>query len=376
MTVLTLLDYVQTILSSMGSDQVNSISDTPESVQVAECVRTTYMNMLGRYEMPEHIQLVQLTAAIDESTPTLMYRPEGTTRLEEIWYLNTNPADGSSFFDQYGAYSQHDVNVDITGGTPWSTTSTSSVAIVSSGTVTYTVASGLQINVGDAATAYNGIPGFGGNSMSGVVASYSSTTLVITVTSNIGAGTFDVWTIINSPVPPTGPGYQEVNIIPSVEFIRMTQSFNPTENDVGQMLISVTNDDTSQVQQFKFNYKNDKQPQYCCVISNKYIVFDSYDNTQDTTLQQNKTMCFGWVVPSWTMSDTFVPNLQDQQVPLLLNDAKSLAWSEIKNQLHQKAEEEVGRQLVSLQKWKALADHHTYFNQLPNFGRQGAGWYP
>ena len=374
---LTLLDYVQAILSSMGSDQVNSISDTPESVQVAECVRQTYINMLGRYEMPEHVQLVQLTASGNDSLPTLMYRPEAVTRIEELWYLNTNPADGSGFYDQYGAYSnQHDTNVDLNSGSPWSTTSSSSVAIISSGTATFTVSSGLVINVGDAATAYNGVPGFGGNSMSGTVLSYSGTTLEITVTSSIGSGTFASWTIVNSPTPPTGPGYQQVHILDSVEFIRMTQGFNPTESDVGQMFVPVTNADSGQVQNFQFNYKNDKQPQYCCIISNQYIIFDSYDNTQDTTLQQAKTMARGWVVPSWSMTDTFIPNLQDQQVPLLLNDAKSLAWTEVKNQPHQKAEEEVSRQLVSLQKWKALADHPTYFQQLPDYGRRGGGWYP
>jgi hypothetical protein len=374
---LSLLELTQTILSSLNSDQVNSISDTPESVQVAECIKTTYMNMLGRYDMPEHNQLCQLTPSGSEAQPVLMTRPEGTSRIEWIKYYDTNPADSSTFMaDQYGAYSnQHDTNTDLSsGGSGWSTPSTTSNTIAT-GTQTFTVAGGLTINVADSATAYYGIPGFGGVSMSGVVASYSGTTLVLTITSVMGTGTYTNWTIVNASSPPVGPGYKEVRILPVHEFIRRTQQFNLTDSDVSNFQLGVTNADTGLFQNFIFNFRTDRQPETCCILSNYYIIFDSFDNTQDTTLQQDKSMALCWVVPAWQMTDTFIPNLQDQQVPLLLNDAKSLAFFEIKNQPHQKAEEEVSRQLVSLQKWKAIADHPSYFEELPDFGRRGGGFW-
>jgi len=71
----TLLDYTQSILSSLNSAEVNSIGDTTESLQVAEILRTTYYNILGRAELPEHEKLFQLTSSGDPTKPTLMFRP-------------------------------------------------------------------------------------------------------------------------------------------------------------------------------------------------------------------------------------------------------------------------------------------------------------
>lgn len=372
---LTLLQYTQNILSALNSDQVNSIGDTPESLQVAECVRTTYMNMLGRYEMPEHIQLINLEPSNSIETPVLMYRPSGVTRIEWIKYFDTNPEDGTNLqVDQFGAYSKHDVNVDLennAGG--WQTTSTTS-ATIGLGSVTFTVTAGQsQIAVGQSVFA---IPTVNTNYwMYGIITGYVGTALTINITSTSGAGTFTSWTIGQiGPNALSYPGYKDVEILPVEEFLRMTQSFNPTESDVEEFTLTVNSANNGMPQVFNFYYKNDKQPQYCCIISNYYIIFDSFDDSQDSTLQASKTMSYGWVTPEFVMEDSFIPNLQEQQVPLLLNDAKSLAFTEIKNQPHQKAEEEVARQLVSLQKWKALADHPTYFDQLPNFGRSGPNW--
>src|ERR1700704_6434506 len=87
----TLLDYTQSILSSLNSAEVNSISDTTESLQVAEILRTTYYNILGRAELPEHEKLFQLTSSADPTKPVLMFRPnEGVAKLNWIQYFNTN----------------------------------------------------------------------------------------------------------------------------------------------------------------------------------------------------------------------------------------------------------------------------------------------
>src|SRR6266446_8280038 len=107
----TLLDLTQSILSALNSDEVNSIGDTTESLQVAECIRTSYLNMLGRYDLPEHNQLFQLTPSDDPFKPTLMYRPEGINRIEWLKYFDSNPSD-SQQVDQFGAF-RHDLNLDL-----------------------------------------------------------------------------------------------------------------------------------------------------------------------------------------------------------------------------------------------------------------------
>lgn len=295
---MSLLEMVQNILSALNSDQVNSVSDTPESLQVAEAIKSTYFNMLGRYDLPEHNQFFNLQPSNDLTKPVLMYKPEGVTRLEWLKYFDSNPADGSAFqTDQYGAYS-HDVNTD------------------------------LEPLTEDSCDALN------------------------------------------------YPGYKEVHIIPIEDFVRLNSALNQTESDVESFTLTLDENTTGTLGTFTFYYFNDRQPMHCCIVGNNYIIFDSYDNTQDSTLQSSKTMAYGWVYPTFQMTDTFIPDLDAQQFPLLLNDAKSLAFYEIKNQPHQKAEEEVSRQVVSLQKWKAIANAPTYFEQLPDFGRRGRGQYP
>ncbi len=294
---LTLLEMTQSILSSMGSDQVNSISDTTESLQVADIIKQTYMNMLGRYDLPQHNQMFQLQASVDSTRPVLMTFPPGVTRIEWLKYQDTNPASGTQT-DQFGAYSQHDTNVDLVNN------------------------------------ANN-----------------------------------------NSPTN-FEPVYKDVRILPLEDFIVLVNSMGPDiAGDVGSFEFSTTENATGLPMSFKFYFKNDKQPEYCCVVGNRYLIFDSFDNTQDDTLQSSKTMAFGWVYPPLVMEDNAYPPIEDQTFPLFLASAKILAFEELKQLPHKTATEEEGRQVVSLQKWKAIANKPSYFDEIPNFGRRWSGKY-
>jgi len=371
----TLLQYVQMILSSMNSDEVNSIGDTAESLQVANAVQTAYMNLMGKFNLPEHNQLFNLQPSNDLNSPILMYLPDGVQNVQWIKYFDTNPEDSTNLqVDQFGAYSQHDVNTDLqANANGWSTTSITTNTI-NTGHVTFTVASGLAVLPGNSAFAFpNSSPNV---YMQGTVVSYSGTTLVLNITFIQGAGTYSNWSINqNGPGVNQGPGYKTVEILPLDEFLKMVNTYAVEQFDVETMTLTINEDNTGLPQTFKFNYLNDIQPMYCTVLSNYYVIFNSYDNTQDSTLQSNKSMAFGWIVPPFLLKDTFVPNLDVQQVPLLLNEAKSLAFFEIKNQPHQKAEKEVLGQMAALQKWKSQANKPSYFEELPSFGRRGPGLY-
>lgn len=283
---LTNLQYVQSILSSLGSDEVNSVSDTTESLQVLEILKQTYFNIISRTHPPEHKQLVQLQPSLDITIPVMMYVPDGIKSVEWIKYFNSNtlPNDPNN-----GGF-QHDLNVDITA---------------SGGSLT-----------------------------------------------------------------PPPPGYQYVTILPVQQFLDMTNSFNPESGDVESFTF------TSNINGFPgtytFYFKNNKQPQFCTILSNYYVIFDGYDPTQDSTLQASKTMAYGEIVPTWQNEDSFTPNLDEEQVPLLLNEAKSLAFFELKQMVHTKAEQEAKRQWSSVQRDKSVVNRPTYFNQLPDFGRRGA----
>lgn len=254
----TLLDLTQNILSALNSDEVNSISDTTEALQVAEIIKTTYYNMLSRYEMPEHTQFYQLVASGNVTKPVLMTRPDHTARLEWIKYFDS---------------------------------------------------------------------------------------------------TADV------------EAYKEVRILSLKEFVDMMNTINTDDDNVDSFTLNITNEATADSYSFTFLYKTDNVPRFCTIVERNYIIFDSYDSSVDTTLQSSKTMAYGRIFPSWTMSDSFVPVLNDQQVPLLLNEAKSLAFLELKQQTHGKAEQEVKRLSSSLQKKKDLENPPYFRDYQPSFGR-------
>lgn len=274
----TLLDLTQSILSSLSSDEVNSISDTTESLQVAEIIKTVYFNIVTRSGLPEHDQLFQLIASTDPTAPVIMYRPNRVTRVEWIKYFDSDVANGS---DGGG----HDVNVD------------------------------LQDNVS---------PG------------------------------------------PSAPAYKYVTILPVRQFLDVVNGFNLNETNVDTFTFT---DTSTPIDSFTFNYLTDRQPQYCTIIQNYFVIFDSFDSNVDTTLQSSKSQCFGQVVPLFSMVDNFIPDLDEGQFPLLLSEAKSLAFYELKQMVHSKAEQENKRQWSTIQKNKSLADKPSYFDQLPNFGR-------
>lgn len=351
----TLLELTQNILSRLDSDEVNSIGDTTESMQVARIIQNKYYDIVSRGSLPEQQVLYQLDPSNDATKPTLMLVPATSSKIEWIKYFDSNPND-SAQVDQFGAYS-HDLNTDLVASTTFSTTSVTSNTIAT-GSHTFVVASsGLDITVGQGVTAMSGT-----TSMFGTVNSYVGTTLIITVTSTVGSGTFTSWVITNS-LTGSAPGYKYVTILPIDQFLDMVNRFNPSNSNIGSFTF------TENAFSFTFYYQNDVQPRYCTVIENDYVIFDAYNNIYDSTLQASKTLVFGQMITPFSLTDNFVPDLDDNQFPLLLNEATSLAFYELKQMPHVKADQEIKRQWSTVQKNKSIDNKPTYFDQIPSFGR-------
>lgn len=82
----TLLEITQSILSDMDSEDVNSISDSSEALQVANVVRDTFYNIVTNREVPEHKELLKLTAASNSEFPTHFRYGDSVTNIETVWY--------------------------------------------------------------------------------------------------------------------------------------------------------------------------------------------------------------------------------------------------------------------------------------------------
>lgn len=77
----------QNILSAMESDEVNSIGDTVESLQVAEEIKTSFDALFSNYEWPSLEGFVNLQALQDVNRPTHMLIPDD---VEEIYWIQYN----------------------------------------------------------------------------------------------------------------------------------------------------------------------------------------------------------------------------------------------------------------------------------------------
>ena len=90
---MSLLEMTQDILSDMDSDEVNSINDSVESLQVLGILKNTYEEILTEHEWPHLRTLMQLEASGDNTKPTHMKMPENTQYLEEVRYNKRSSTD-------------------------------------------------------------------------------------------------------------------------------------------------------------------------------------------------------------------------------------------------------------------------------------------
>lgn len=91
----TLLQMVQSILSSMDSDNVNSIDDTEEAMQVANFLKDSYFEIVSGLDLPNTFGIFQLQGSGDSTKPTVMYLPDGWNSIQWVKYnkqglLNTD----------------------------------------------------------------------------------------------------------------------------------------------------------------------------------------------------------------------------------------------------------------------------------------------
>ena len=131
------------------------------------------------------------------------------------------------------------------------------------------------------------------------------------------------------------------------------------------------NDNVSVITDFggsKLLIINDQAPKYWTTFDDQYIVTDSYDKNVDDVLKKSKTQCLGYVNPTWTHDDEFIPDLPAEAFPALINEALSVASLRLKQVTDQKAEQDAQRQ----QRWLARKAWKLEGGiRYDNYGRKG-----
>ena len=150
----------------------------------------------------------------------------------------------------------------------------------------------------------------------------------------------------------TAKDYTRITWMEPEAFLKLSLSRNSDDSTV-----SVVSIDGGEVL-----IRDDKAPDYYTSFDDTFLVFDSYDSGVDSTLQSSKFIVWAIQEPTFTMSDTFTPDLDVDMFPWLLNEAKSVAHVEINQRANAKAEQVSLRQKI---RWQS--DRHNVASSQSNF---------
>lgn len=199
-----------------------------------------------------------------------------------------------------------------------------------------------------------------------LTATTTSTPPVMNVPSNVR--TID-WVKYNQlETGDTSVVYTPVYFLPFPEFLNMVGGLDADDDSTVEQFSYTTNSQT-----FTLKYRNDRFPSWFTTPNDDDLIFDAVHTTYDTILQSSKTMGYGLLAPTFTQSDSFEAPLDHSQFSLLLNEAKSQAFVELKQTPNPKAEQKARRNLIASQKKKqnvGYPDNQNYYNRYPNYGRK------
>jgi hypothetical protein len=155
----------------------------------------------------------------------------------------------------------------------------------------------------------------------------------------------------------TGITYTTIPYIDPLDFVsRQSTNVDATA------IIQVPDVDSSAV----LLIRNDVMPSYYTSFDDEHFVFNSYVASVENTLQASKTMAYGTVYPTFSITDSFEPHLDDNMMPYLLAESKSVCFSLFKSGSDPKVEQAARR-------LKSYVQNDMYrtkqANKRPHYGR-------
>jgi hypothetical protein len=136
------------------------------------------------------------------------------------------------------------------------------------------------------------------------------------------------------------PTWREIEYLPLKGFLEFTQVL-PGELDTDAFGSFVQNINGSNITLY---YRKDTQPRFYTTIDDKLILFDAYDSSVESSLQESKTNCFGQFSIEFNKVDGFVIPFDRKTTHQLVEDAKARASIELR-QTQNPAAERTARRL-------------------------------
>jgi hypothetical protein len=158
----------------------------------------------------------------------------------------------------------------------------------------------------------------------------------------------------------TKVNYTEIEYVSPEDFLKRIEMRDSSASNVTSV------SDTSGV---TFLVRTDLNPSYWTTFDDEYIVCDSYNSSIDNTLQKSKSQGYGKVEPTFTLSDSFIPDMDVDVFPLLLSTAKAIAFVNMKQQNNPAASAISRRHIVRHQNNRHRLKKANEVN-YPNYGRK------
>lgn len=152
--------------------------------------------------------------------------------------------------------------------------------------------------------------------------------------------------------------YYPVRFLPVKDFVDMVNLRNPDDDNIVTMLYGPDN--------VSLRILNDRRPTYWTSFDDEYVVFDSWNSEDETTITANKTQVFLTKEHDFVLDDTTVINLPSNLVQYLRATAEAKYKSD--NQVpDQRIERTERRQRVRAMRNKWRQGRQKY--EGPNFGK-------
>lgn len=162
------------------------------------------------------------------------------------------------------------------------------------------------------------------------------------------------------------PNYREIKYLPIEEFLEVIHNL-PGQLDTASFGSFVHNIDGSNVTLW---YRKDVHPHYYTTLDDTTIVFDSFDFSVESSLQESKTVCFGRMSPTFSKQDSWVIPLDNVGTKQLIEAAKARASVELRQTENPKAEKSHRRYEIRSQfAGRQIGPKNDYSN-IHGFGRR------
>lgn len=148
-------------------------------------------------------------------------------------------------------------------------------------------------------------------------------------------------------------------------FFNRMNNYDTAEDDVYSYTYTVG------AETFDVRGRNDLWPEYYTLIGDRVLLFDNFREDVGSTLIANRTQCYGMKIPTFTRSNTFIPDLDARSFSLLFEESKALAFVDIKQIVNEKAEQRARRGWVHSQHNKNRGERPSGLDSAPNYGRKG-----